>query len=94
MWVYDICKYIYTHVCIYILCVYVVYMHIMCIYAYTQIQIHTYAYEHVYRSMHICMCIYFFPPDDKQTSLAIFLEASPFICAVKTEEFLRSMLPL
>lgn len=64
---------------------------------YMYIHKYRYIYVHMYMYIVICaytyMCIYFFPPDE-QTNLTVFLEASPSVCAVKTEEVLRSMFPL
>lgn len=68
-------------------------MCICCIYAYSNIYtcIYKYRYIYVHMYMYVVICayiyVYIFPPDE-QTSLAVFLAASPSICAVKTEEVL------
>lgn len=57
-----------------------------CIYcAYKYIHKHTSMYVFIYTYV----CVYVtFPSDNEQSSLAIFLEASSFVCAVKPDEVL------
>lgn len=48
----------------------------------------------VYICVCVCVCVCnCFPPDNEQSGLAIFLEESPFVYAVKTDKVLKEYVP-